>query len=41
MDGVEPEWDNTNHLFKQNREEQEAAAEASALDFESTDEEPF
>lgn len=41
MDGIEPEWDNTNHLFKQNREEQEAAAEASALDFESTDEEPF
>lgn len=40
-EGIEPEWDNSNHLFKQNREEQEAAAEASALDFESTDEEPF
>lgn len=40
-EGIEPEWDNSNHLFKQNREEQEAAAEASALDFEATDEEPF
>jgi len=40
-EGIEPEWDNSNHLFKQNREEQEAAAEASTLDFEATDEEPF
>ena len=40
-DGIEPEWDNTNHLFKQRNDEQEAAAEASTLDFEATDEEPF
>lgn len=39
--GIEPEWDNENHLIKQERERQEAAGRVTLFDADTSTQDPF